>query len=217
MSIEIWLSGLFFLLIIVLLMIAGSLGYKTFGGIDPEAQLQLINADPKKFKISFGLVLIEHFTIISLAITLFIAFNSYNIILGIVWCLCRISEGLIQINDKRNYWELLNIASKFSSTNEAEKDKLINLTKNILKTKNNRFILAQILFSIGTLSYSILFVTYGVVPIIIGWFGIIAAVIYGLGNAIYRIQSKFEVLWNIGGLLILIFEFILGGWLLLFP
>jgi len=46
------------------------------------------------------------------------------------------------------------------------------------------FTFAQILFSIGTLAYSILFVTYGVVPAIIGWFGIVASILYGFGNGI---------------------------------
>jgi len=214
LSIEIWLSGFFFLLIIVLLMTAGALGYKTFGDIESEVQLQLINKDPKKFKISFGLVLMEHCTIISLAITLFIAFSPYNIILGIVWCISRIGEGLIQIYGKKEYWGLLNIAKKYSSTTDVERKELIDLSDSILKNKNSKFTFTQILFSIGTLAYSILFVTYGIVPLFIGWFGIIASIVYGLGNLIFRIKPDFEVLWNLGGLLILIFEVILGGWLL---
>jgi hypothetical protein len=162
------------------------------------------------------LILIEHFSIILLAVTLFIAFSPYNIILGIVWSFSRIGEGLIQIYDKQNYWGLLNIAKKYSDTNEAEKEAYIDLGRSILKTKTSRFSFAQILFSIGTLAYSILFVTYGVIPIIIGWFGIIASILYGLGNGIFRINSNFKILWSIGGLLILLFEVILGSWLLFF-
>jgi len=76
------------------------------------------------------------------------------------------------------------------------------------------FTFAQILFSIGTLAYSILFVTYGVVPAIIGWFGIVASILYGFGNGIILVKPNFKVLWNFGGLLILLFEVVLGGWLL---
>ena len=216
MSIDIWLSGFFFLLIIVLLMTASALGYETFGDIDSEAQLQLINKDPKKFKVSFGLVLTEHFTIISLAVTLFIAFSRHNIILGIVWCSFRIVEGLIQIYGKKEFWGLLNIAEKYSNTNESGRKELIDLSDNILKNKNSKFTFAQILFSIGTLAYSILFVSYGIVPLFIGWFGIIASIVYGVGNLVFLIKPDFEVLWNLGGLLILIFEAILGVWLLFF-
>ncbi|MFX1411675.1 MAG: DUF4386 domain-containing protein, partial [Promethearchaeota archaeon] len=190
--------------------------YKTFGDVDSETQLQKINKNPTKFKISVALILIEHLSIISLAVTLFIAFSPYNIILGIVWCIFRTGEGLIQIYDKKSYWGLLNIAEKYLDINEAEKHALIDLGSSILKTKTSRFSLAQILFSIGTLAYSTLFVTYGVVPIIIGWFGIVATILYGFGNGIFRVKPDLKVLWNIGGLLIFLFEVVLGGWLLFF-
>ena len=122
---------------------------------------------------------------------------------------------MIQIYDKKNYWGLLNIALKYSDTSGAEKDALIDLGRSILKKKTSRFAYAQILFSIGTLSYSILFVTYGGVLTIIGWFGIVASILYGFGNAIFHIKSNYKVLWSIGGLLILLFEAVLGGWLLI--
>jgi hypothetical protein len=61
-----------------------------------------------------------------------------------------------------------------------------------------------------------LFVTYGVVPAIIGWFGIVASILYGFGNIVFRINPNVKVMWGLGGLLILIFEVVLGGWLLFF-
>jgi len=216
LSAEAWFSGFFFLFIIITNITSGFFGYKTLGDEDSDAQLQKINNDPTKFKISVVLILIEHLSIISLAVTLFIAFSPYNIILGIVWCIFRIGEALIQIYDKKNYWGLLNIAMQYSDTSGADKNMIIDLGRSISKTKSSRFSIAQILFSIGTFAYSILFVTYGVVPAIIGWFGIVASLLYGFGNAITHIKSNFKILWNIGGLLILLFEIVLGGWLLFF-
>jgi hypothetical protein len=64
------------------------------------------------------------------------------------------------------------------------------------------------------LAYSLLFITYGVVPGIIGWFGIVASILYSFGNGIILAKPNFKVLWNLGGLLILLFEIALGGWLL---
>ena len=212
-----FLSGFFFLFIIITNIASGKFGYKTFGGEDPDAKLQEIEINQTKFKISVVLILIEHLSIISLAVTLFITFSPYNIILGIVWCISRILEALIQIYDKKNYWGLLKIAIKYSDTSGAEKDALIDLGSSILKTKESRFVIAQLFFSIGTISYSILFATYGAVPIIIGWFGIVASILYGFGNIVFRINSNIKVLWNLGGLLILIFEVVLGGWLLVSP
>ena len=94
-----------------------------------------------------------------------------------------------------------------------KKNELIDLGRSILKTKNSSFTFAQILFSIGTLAYSILFATYGVIPEIIGWFGIVASILYGFGNGIQFVKTN-KVLWSLGGLLILLFEIVLGGWLL---
>jgi hypothetical protein len=216
LSIEIQLSGFFFLFIIITNVASSIFGYKTFGELDANTKLQKINKDPRKFKIGVVLILIEHFSIISLAVTLFFAIGFFNLILGIVWCIFRIGEALIQIYDKKNYWRLLDLGIKYSITTGIEKDALIDSSRAILKTRESRFAIAQILFSMGTLAYSILFVVYMVVPIIIGWFGIIVSILYGLGDGIYHIKPSFKILWNIGGLLILLFEIILGGWLLFF-
>jgi len=214
--IEARLSGFLFLFIIITNITSGKFGYKTFNDLNSDAKLQEINTDPKKFKIGFVLILIEHVSIISLAITLFIAFSFHNIIFGIIWTIFRIGEGLIQIYNKKDYWGLLNIARQYSGTSGAEKNALIDLGRSILKTKNSTFTFAQILFSIGTLAYSIMFVTSGVVPAIIGWFGIVASILYGFGNGIILVKTNVKVLRNLGGLLILLFEIVLGGWLLFF-
>jgi len=215
LSLEMFLSGFFFLFIIITNIASGKFGYKTFGDEDPDAKLQKIEINPTKFKISVVLILIEHLSIIFLAVTLFITFSPYNIILGIVWCIFRIGEALIQIYDKKNYWGLLNLAKQYSDTSGAEKDALIDLGRSILKTKEFIFGIAQLFFSVGTIAYSILFVTSGVNPIV-GWFGIVASIIYGFGNGIFLIKPNFKALWNLGGLLILLFEIVLGGWLIIY-
>ncbi len=211
------LSGFLFLFIIITNLAGGRFGYETFSDLDSDAKLQKINNDPKKFKIGTVLILIEHVSIVCLALTLFIAFSPYSIILAVVWTISRIGEGLSQIYNKKTYWGLLNIARQYSSASGAEKNALVDSGRNILKTKNTIFTFAQILFSIGTLAYSSLFATYGVVPETIGWFGIVASILYGFGSGIKLLKPNFKVLWSLGGLLILIFELVLGGWLLFSP
>ena len=210
------ISGFLFLLIIVILVTATSrYGYEIFSELDSNAQLQKISEDPQKFRTGTVLVVIEHVVIISLAISLFIAFSPINLLLGVVWLVSRGIEGLIQIYAKKNYFSLLDIANQFSGATGAEKDALVDSGLSILKSKNSTFSLAQILFSIGTLAYSILFVAYvTVVPVILGWFGIVASIIYGFGNGVTRMKPDSKALWNLGGLLIWIFELVLGGWLL---
>ena len=214
MILEMILSGVLFLFIIIINFVSGRLGYETVSDLDSDAILQKINNDPKKFQISFMLFLIEHVSIIALAVILFIVFSPYNLILGVLWTIFRIGEGLIQIYNKKNYWGLLITAKKYSGTSGAEKNELIDIGHRILKTKNSSFTFAQILFSIGTLAYSILFVTYGVVPAIIGWLGLVASILYGISNGIKLVKPNFKALGYLGGLLILIFEVVLGGWLL---
>ena len=210
------LSGFLFWLIIITNIASNRFGYQTFGDLNSEADLQKINNDPGEFRIGFVLIVIEHICNILLAVMLFIAFSQYNLILGVIWLICRVGEGLIQIINKRNYWRLLSIASLFSEANDAERNTLEDVRLRILKSKRANFTFAQFLFSLGTLAYSVLFVTYAVVPATLGWFGVVAAILYGLGNGMTTLKPAFKALWSLGGLLILIFEIILGGWLV-FP
>ena len=211
------LSGFLFLFIIITLIASEAFGNKVISDLDSDGKLQKINDDPKKFKISIVLALIEHFSIFALALMLFIAFSPYNLILAVVWTISRIGEGLIDFYNEKNYWRLLNIAKQYSGNSGVKKNSLSDLARKILQTKNSRFSLAQILFSIGTLAYSILFITYDVVPPIIGWFGLVASIIYGFGNGIILVKPNKALQIFPVGLLILLFEIVLGGWLLFSP
>jgi len=217
--IEMILAGFLFLFIIITLVLAERFSYSVMSDLDSETKLQEINKDPKKFKIGTMLALIEHGTIIALAITLFLAFNSFNLTLAVIWTISRVTEGLIDFYNEKNYWGLLNIARQYSASSGAEKQSLSELGYSILKTKNRVLAFAQILFSIGTLSYSILFATSEavLVPTLIGWFGIIASILYGFANGIIIVKPEKARKFFVVGILILIFELILGGWLLISP
>ena len=210
---EISLSGFLFLFIVITLVIGERFGYSVISDLDSDTKLQEINKDPKKFKIGTVLAFIEHGTIIALAITLFLAFNSFSMTLAVIWTISRITEGLIDFYNEKNYWGLLNIAKQYSASSGAEKNSLNELGRSILKTKNRVLAFAQILFSVGTLSYSILFATSETVavPAIIGWFGVVASIIYGFANGIILVKPNKAKKFFAVGLLILIFELVLGG------
>jgi hypothetical protein len=208
------LAGFLFWFIIVTNLASGRFGYETFSDLDAEVKLQTINNSPQEFRTGFTLILIEHLSIIFLAVMLFIAFSSYNIMLAVIWASFRVGEGLIQVYNKKDYWGLLNVARQYSGASGVEKTALSDLARGVLKTKNSVFTVAQILFSVGTLAYAILFAYHGVVPSAIGWFGIVASVLYGVGSGIVLLKPNFKVLWSLGGLLTLLFEIALGGWLL---
>jgi len=134
----------------------------------------------------------------------------------VVWVIFRTTEGLIQIYYKKHYLNLLNLSKEYVSNTSVKKDVLTERAYAILKKKNFIFKISQVFFSIGTFAYSLLFALYGVVPIVIGWFGIIISIVYGSGNLATLYKPKFKILWSIGGLCVLIYEIILGGWLLFF-
>jgi len=212
------LSGFLFLFIIITLITSERFGYSVISDLDSDTKLQEINKDPKRFKIGTVLAFIEHGTIIALAIMLLIAFSPYNMTLAVIWTISRITEGLINFYNEKNYWGLLNIARQYSSSSGTEKESVIELGRSILKSKTSVFAFAQILFSIGTLSYSILFATSEAVPVpaLIGWFGIVASIFYGFANGIIIVKPE-KAKFFVVGLIILIFELVLGGWLLVSP
>jgi len=211
------LSGFLFLFILVLYMILlPVLGYKGEIG-DPDAELQKINDHPKKFQISIGLSIIHNVIVITLTIMLFIVFGPpYNIILGIVLIIFRIGEGLILIYNDKNYEGLLNIARKYSGTSGTEKTSLSDLVRSFTKTRSSRFAFAMICWSIGSLAFSILLVTYAVVPLFIGWLGIVASISVGFANGAKLMKHNIMVLMVIGGLVAILFEVLIGVWLLFF-
>ena len=213
MIIDIFLAGFLFLFILVLNLAMGALGYlMEKDDYDPDADLKKINKDSKKFQISIALALIEHGCVVVLAILLFIVFSSYNIILGIVWAICRTGEGLIQFYNEPYYWRLINIARQYPGTNGTEKKSLNNLARTIFKAKDYRFKFAMILWSIGTLAFSIVLVISRVVPQIIGWLGIVASILVGFYTGIKLVKPNLK---NppIGALFAILFEVIIGGWL----
>ncbi len=215
-----FVSGFLFLSILILyIAILPVLGYVIGkGDYDSDVMtqtLQKINKNPIKFKVSIIVALIHDVSVITLAIMLFIVFSSYNIILGIVWTTFRIGEGLTLIYIEKSYWGLLNIAKQYSITSGADKNTLSDLARIILKTKYFGFTFGMLLWSLGTLAFSIVLVTSGVVPLFIGWLGVVAGITVGFYNGILLVKhADFQVLEAIGGLSAILFEVIIGGWLL---
>ncbi len=212
------LAGFLFLLILALNLAMGALGYlMEKDEYDPDADLQKVHRNPARFQISIVLALIEHGCVIGLAVLLFIAFSPYHVILGIVWVLFRGAEGFLQFSNEPSYWSLLTLAERYSGSNDAEQLSLSDLTRAIFKTKDTRFKLAMICWSIGTLAYSIVLVTFEAAPIVIGWLGIVASILVGFSTGLKLIEPNSKDFTVIGGLSAILFEILIGGWLLVSP
>jgi hypothetical protein len=223
LSIEIWLSGFLYLLILVLQIAMATFGYilePTPKHYESDDKLQKFNDDPKKFKIGFGLALIEHFCVITLAITLFFVISPYSILLGIVCIIFRVAEGSIQVYIEKDYWGLLNIARKYSFTSGAERNSLMDSYRSILETKSSRFGIAMIGWSVGTLAISIALVIYALAIPFIGWLGIVAGILIGFANGMKLVKpdvKAYETISSISGLLAIVFEILIGISLMFFP
>jgi hypothetical protein len=212
------LCGFLFLLILGLNFAMTALGYPMeLGGYDVEAELQKISSAPRKFKIRIALALIEHVSIIALAILLFIVFGPYSMVLGILWITTRIAEGLIHTLKEVKHWGLLELARQFSVAGDADKRALRESGGVILQAMDTRFTYAMILWSIGTLAYSILFICQGLTPPIIGWLGVLSSVSSGIGHGIRLARPDHTILIAVGGLSAILFEVVIGGWLLASP
>jgi hypothetical protein len=183
---------------------------------DPDVDLKKIKKNPKKFEIGIGLAIVEHGCVILLTILLFIISSPYSMLLGIILLIFRIGEGLIQFINEPNYWSLIKLAEQHSDANDVDKNAITGLAGDIFKTKDRRFKFAMICWSIGTLAFSIILVTSEIVPQIVGWLGIVSSILVGFGTGIKLLKPNFrgEV---IGGLSAILFEVIIGGWLLFSP
>jgi hypothetical protein len=212
--IEMVLSGFLFLFILVLNVAMGAFGYlMEKDDYDPDADLKKINNNPKKFKTGIGLALIEHGCVILLTILLFIISSPHSLLLGIILLIFRIGEGLIQFINEPNYWGLIKLAEQHSDASDVDKNAMSDLAGNIFKTKDRRFKFAMICWSIGTLAFSIVLAISEIAPDIVGWLGIVSSILVGFGTGIKLLKPKFrgEV---VGGLSAILFEIIIGGYLL---
>ncbi|MFW9866710.1 MAG: DUF4386 family protein [Candidatus Thorarchaeota archaeon] len=222
MSIVIRLSGFFFLSILILQILMAVFGYilePTPKHYESDAKLIAFNKSPKKFKIGVELALFEHFCVISLAIMLFFVIDPYNILLGIVLIIFRVPEGAIQVYIEKDYWGILTLAEKYSVTSDMEKNSLLDSYRSILKTKSMRFACAMIGWSVGTLAFSLGLVIYGLTLTFIGWIGIVTSILISFANGMKLVKPDlraYEAISSISGLMAIVFEVLIGGWLLIF-
>ncbi|MFX1306610.1 MAG: DUF4386 family protein [Promethearchaeota archaeon] len=223
MNIVIWLSGFFYLLILVLQIAMAAFGYilePTPKHYESDYKLQSFNTEPKKFKIGVWLALIEHFCVITLAIMLFFVITPYSIVPGIVCIIFRVAEGSIQVYIEKDYWGLHNIAKKYSAASGTEKNSLMDSYRSILETKSTRFAYAMIGWSIGTLAISIVLLSFALALPFIGWLGIVASILIGFANVMRLVKpdvKAYESLSSISGLLAIVFEILIGISLMFFP
>ena len=185
------LSGFLFLLILFLYFIKIALGNVDDKENDPDAELRKITKSPGKYRVSIIVGFIHHISVITLSILLFIGFGAYNLLLGLIWLIFRVGEGLILASNEKSYWELRKVAAEYSTHSGDKKNSYIHLALLTLQRKYSRFSLAMFCWSIGTLAFSVTLVPSGAVPFSLGVLGIAAGVFSFLQNGLYLSTRKY--------------------------
>ena len=75
-------------------------------------------------------------------------------------------------------------------------------------------------WSIGTLAFSIVLVTYALAIPFIGWLGIIDSILIGFANGMKLVKpdvKAYEAMSSISGILSILFEILIGISLMFFP
>jgi hypothetical protein len=87
---------------------------------------------------------------------------------------------------------------------------LSDLARTVFKTKDTSFKAIMIYWSIGTLAFLRVLVTYGAVLAIIGWLGIVASILICFRNNVQLVKPNIKVP-VISALFPILFEVILRG------
>lgn len=175
-------------------------------------KLQIIYENPKRFKLSIIIALISHISIFIIAGMLFLSFSQYDQSLAFFGTIFRLGEGAILVYNELKFLTLLNLAKIFVTTGDVEHQAL-STSKILLQKKSYQVMLAFNFLAIGTLLYSILFLSSGAIPLPIGWIAFTASVLSIIGTGIVLVKPKLRQYASVI-ILLMLFEITFGVWLL---
>lgn len=206
------LCGFLYLFILVTNAASVGLGNRT-DVTDSSIMLSTISENPGRFRMSVIVAIISHLGIVAITGMLFLAFSSYNRQLALVGSVFRLGEAFVMIYNEVSVLSLIDMAKEYALT-DSNKESLRLLGDQILQTKNTGVDLGLLFLSIGAIAYCISFVQSGAVPSMIAWLGLAAGIISAIGILI-KFASGFGTVAVIGMLLMMVFEVVFGGWLLI--
>jgi hypothetical protein len=207
------LCGFLYIYILITNATSVGLGNRT-GETDSESKLPEISENPGRYRMGIIIAIASHLGIVAITWTLFRAFSPFNRQLALFGSISRLGEALAMIFGEVTALQLIDLARDYALAN-SDKESLISLGDQVLRTKNIGVDLGLLLLSIGAIAYCFSFVQSGAVPSMIAWLGLTAGVISSIGILV-KVASGFSVLAVIGMVLMMVFEVSFGGWLLFF-
>jgi hypothetical protein len=147
---------------------------------------------------------------------LYLAFSPYNRPLAFLGTLWRVAEGIIIAFNELDSILLLVVAQRFVTATGAEAVALEAVGRTLIAAEDWGLKIGLAFLALGHLLYGILFVSSGVVPRGLAWWGIIASLLAAAGIWLTLINPNVSVaIKSITFLPIIPYEIVLGIWLLL--
>jgi len=207
------LCGFLYIFILVTNAASVGLGNRT-GETDSAAVLATVSENPGRYRMGVIVAIASHLGIVVITGTLFMAFSPFNRQLALIGSVSRLGEALAMIYGEVTVLRLVDLAREYALA-DSNRESLHSLGDQILRTKNISVDLGLLLLSIGAIAYCISFVLSGAVPSMIAWLGLAAGVISATGILV-KFASGFGGIAVIGMMLMMVFEVVFGGWLLIF-
>lgn len=210
------LTGFLFLFILATSALSGGLAPQLIGDAGQIGNnLLTIAADPVRYRIGITFDLVSHMAIIALASALYLTFNKFNSQLALFGTLWRVVEGVVMIFTEINNFVLLGFAQTYVGANSSEALYLEVAGQANVSMGNFGVTIGLAFLSLGALAYNVLFVTSKAgIPRPLGWWGILASILGIAGALLGLILPSLSIVLTIGIFIMMLYEIVLGIWLL---
>ena len=135
--------------------------------------------------------------------------------LALIGTLWRVVERTILVLNETNNILLLAVVQKFVSVTGEEAGAIESLGSTIILGEDWGMKIAMAFLALGALMYAIVFVTSGTVPLALGWFGVIAALLAVVGRWLVLVSPTAPMVLQASFLPYILFEVVFGFWLLI--
>lgn len=204
-----------FLYIFILITNAAGVGLGNRNNeTDYDSMLNRIAEDPGRYRMSLNITLVSHLAILAITTMLYLSFGSYNMRYALIGSAFRLAEGLTMIISELGIFKLLDIAQEYVQDGSSKETILAQVTQ-IMEQKNTRVDIGLLFLAIGAAAYCLILVQNGVAPSKIAWLGLSAGILSSIGILV-KLFIGFSPLAMVGMVLMMVFETLFGGWLLLY-
>jgi hypothetical protein len=206
------LCGFLFLFILITSALSQALATSSLDPADVPGSLNDVAENDKKFRLGIVIDLISHISIVALAAMLYLVFSPFNQTLALIGTLLRVAEGAILALNEISNLVFLEVSQKFVSATGAQAIALESMGRMLISTERSGMKIGLLFLLLGMLMYSILFVSSGAIPLVLGWSGVIACILAVVGVMLTLINPNISM---VSFAPYILYEVVLGFWLLL--